>query len=256
MTREKFKELGLDNWHDWAERMATPATEPESKAKPAAKPTPAPKPAAAATPASQPKPVSKPAPKPAAPKRAKSSISKIDIIETEVKECTKCELSKGRTNTVFARGDCVSNAVMFIGEGPGEEEDLQGLPFVGRGGKLLDAMIAALPKLRNKDIYITNMVKCRPPGNRDPKPEELQACRPYLDQQIALIQPEIIATIGKIAANGLLDNNAAMRDLRNAVHEYRGCKLVCLYHPAYLLRSPQQKRQAWLDLLFLGKHLS
>ena len=250
MTREKFKEMGLDNWHDWAERMATPAAEPESKAEPAAKPAAAPKAASAA------KPASTPAPKPAAPKRAKPRISKIAIIEAEVKECTKCELSQGRTNTVFARGDSVSNAVMFIGEGPGEEEDLQGLPFVGRGGKLLDAMIAALPKLRNKDIYITNMVKCRPPGNRDPKTEELQACRPYLDQQIDLVQPEIIATIGKIAANGLLDNNAAMRDLRNTVHEYRGCKLVCLYHPAYLLRAPQQKRQAWLDLLFLGKHLS
>ena len=246
MTREKFKELGLDNWHDWAERMATPATEPESKPEPAAKPAPAPKPAA------KPKSVSKPA----TPRRAKAPISKIDIIEAEVKSCVKCELSKGRTNTVFARGDSVSNAVMFIGEGPGEEEDLQGLPFVGRGGKLLDAMIAALPKLRNKDIYITNMVKCRPPGNRDPKPEELQACRPYLDQQIDLIQPEIIVTIGKVAANSLLDNDTVMRDLRNAVHEYRGCKLVCLYHPAYLLRAQQQKRQAWLDLLFLGKHLS
>lgn len=250
MTREKFKEMGLDNWHDWAERMATPAAEPESKPELAAKPAPVPKPAAAA------KPASKPEPKLTAPKRAKPPISKIAIIEAEVKECTKCELSQGRTNTVFARGDSVSNAVMFIGEGPGEEEDLQGLPFVGRAGKLLDAMIAALPKLRNKDIYITNMVKCRPPGNRDPKPEELQACRPYLDQQIDLIQPEIIATIGKVAANGLLDNDAAMRDLRNAVHEYRGCKLVCLYHPAYLLRAQQQKRQAWLDLLFLGKHLS
>ncbi|MBF2735163.1 MAG: uracil-DNA glycosylase [Betaproteobacteria bacterium AqS2] len=217
MKRKDYEALGLGVWHDWARRLHAPAPAPAPTpaavpAKPAAAakeadPRPAaapPKPAPKSTQA-KPAKAAKPAAKKAdAPARSTVTLQPLADLEAEVKQCVKCGLSKGRTNTVFARGKSVTNAVMFIGEGPGEEEDQQGLPFVGRGGKLLDAMIDALPKLQEKDVYIANMVKCRPPNNRDPEPEELAACRPYLDRQIELIQPEVIVTVGKVAANNLL----------------------------------------------------
>jgi DNA polymerase len=140
---------------------------------------------------------------------------------------------------------------MFIGEAPGAEEDRQGEPFVGRAGQLLTSMIRALG-LRREDVYIANVLKCRPPGNRDPKPDEVHHCRGYLERQIELVAPSIIVAVGRIAAQNLLGTDVALARLRGRVHSLgaRGWPLVVTYHPAYLLRSPGEKRKAWQDLLF------
>lgn len=164
----------------------------------------------------------------------------------EIARCTRCDLHRGRTRTVPGAGDHHADW-MFIGEAPGEQEDLQGEPFVGRAGKLLDEMIRALGYRRDQ-VYITNIVKCRPPGNRDPRPEEAAACAPYLKRQIALVEPEIILAVGRIAAQHLLKTNAPLSRLRGRVHDYEGIPLVVWYHPAYLLRNPPAKRQAYEDL--------
>ncbi len=164
----------------------------------------------------------------------------------EIARCTRCDLHRGRTRTVPGIGDRHADW-MFIGEAPGEQEDLQGEPFVGRAGKLLDEMIRALG-YRREQVYITNVVKCRPPGNRDPRPEEASACAPYLKRQIALVQPEIILAVGRIAAQNLLKTSAPLSRLRGRVHDYEGIPLVVWYHPAYLLRNPPAKRQAYEDL--------
>jgi len=136
---------------------------------------------------------------------------------------------------------------MFIGEAPGQEEDIQGLPFVGPAGKLLDKMIFAMG-LKPDDVYITNIVKSRPPNNREPRPDEVAACFPHLEKQIELVHPRIICTLGRPAANALLDTNLSMGELRGRWHSFRGISVLPTYHPAYLLRSPSQKKQAWEDL--------
>ncbi len=164
----------------------------------------------------------------------------------EIARCTRCDLHRGRTRTVPGTGDRHADW-MFIGEAPGEQEDLKGEPFVGRAGKLLDEMIRALG-YRREQVYITNIVKCRPPGNRDPRPEEAAACAPYLQRQIALVEPEIILAVGRIAAQNLLKTSAPLSRLRGRVHDYEGIPLVVWYHPAYLLRNPPAKRQAYEDL--------
>jgi len=140
---------------------------------------------------------------------------------------------------------------MFVGEAPGAEEDRQGEPFVGRAGKLLDAMLRAIGRDRS-NVYIANILKCRPPNNRDPKPEEAAACTPYLWRQIELIQPDLIVALGRIAAQRLLDTSSSLARLRGTVHtlEPTGTPLIVTYHPAYLLRSPGEKRKAWIDLKF------
>ncbi len=170
-------------------------------------------------------------------------------LERQVSTCVECALHKSRTRTVFGTGD--HNARwMFVGEGPGFEEDRRGEPFVGRAGKLLDRMIAALGFERGQ-VYIANAVKCRPPDNRNPRPEELAACGGYLREQIALVEPQILVALGGVAANALLGTvGVAVGKLRGEVHRFgaTGIPLVVTYHPAYLLRSPQQKRAAWQDL--------
>jgi DNA polymerase len=167
-------------------------------------------------------------------------------VEQAVMECARCPLSESRTQGVFSRGR-IDADLMIIGEAPGADEDAQGEPFVGRAGKLLDRMIAAMG-LQRDDVYITNILKSRPPNNRDPLPEEIKACRPYLERQIELIAPRVLMTVGKPAANTLLDNNTALGRLRHEWREYRGIPLMCTYHPAYLLRSPGQKAKTWADL--------
>lgn len=167
-------------------------------------------------------------------------------LEAEAKDCTACNLAKTRTQVVFGVGNHKARW-MLIGEAPGEQEDLKGEPFVGRAGKLLDEMLFAIGTSR-QEVYITNTIKCRPPNNRDPKPEEIQACRPFLEKQIELISPELILAVGRIAAQSLLETKAPLSRLRGKVHRYRGIPLVVLYHPAYLLRNPAAKRQAWEDL--------
>jgi len=172
-----------------------------------------------------------------------------EALEEAVRTCTQCGLCAKRKQAVFGVG-ARSGPWMFIGEGPGAEEDEQGEPFVGQAGKLLDAMLAAAGLKRGRDAYIANVVKCRPPGNRTPLPEEMAACAGYLDRQIDLVAPRLIVALGKTAAIRLLGTEASLASLRGRVHRYRGTPLVVTYHPAYLLRTLPDKARAWEDLLF------
>ena len=169
-----------------------------------------------------------------------------DELRACVAGCTRCELSKSRTNTVFGVGSPDADW-MIIGEAPGAEEDRQGEPFVGRAGKLLDQMLLAIGQSRDS-VFIANILKCRPPNNRDPKPDEAAACREYLQQQIELIRPKIILAVGRIAAQNLLGSDDPVGRMRGRPHDLDGIPLVVTYHPAYLLRSPSQKRKSWSDL--------
>lgn len=169
-----------------------------------------------------------------------------DALRQCIADCTRCELSKSRTQTVFGIGN--QNADwMIIGEAPGAEEDRRGEPFVGRAGKLLDEMLRAIGESRDS-VFIANILKCRPPENRDPKPAEAAACRRYLQRQIDLVRPKIILAVGKIAAQNLLGRDDPVGRMREKVHDFNGIPLVVTYHPAYLLRSPSQKRKSWRDL--------
>ena len=172
-----------------------------------------------------------------------------DTLEARVAGCTRCPLHGGRTRTVFGVGDRAADW-LIIGEAPGAEEDRRGEPFVGRAGKLLDAMLGALG-LQRGQVYIANVVKCRPPENRDPRPEEAARCAPYLDRQIALLQPKVILAVGRVAAQRLLDTDAPAGRLRGHVHHYGpdAIPLVVTWHPAYLLRRPEAKAEAWRDLV-------
>lgn len=166
-----------------------------------------------------------------------------------VADCRACALHLKRNKTVFGVGD--QNADwLFVGEGPGADEDAQGEPFVGQAGKLLDNMLAAIALKRGTNVYIANIVKCRPPGNRNPQPEEAAACSPYLQRQIELIRPKLIVALGKVAAVNLLGRDASIASLRGQVHAYRGIPLLVTYHPAYLLRTLNDKAKAWEDLCF------
>ena len=169
-----------------------------------------------------------------------------DELRECVAGCTRCALSESRTNTVFGVGSPDADW-MIIGEAPGAEEDRQGEPFVGRAGKLLDQMLFAIGQSR-ESVFIANILKCRPPNNRDPKPDEAAACREYLERQIELIQPKIILAVGRIAAQNLLGSDDPVGRMRGRMHDLDGIPLVVTYHPAYLLRSPSQKRKSWSDL--------
>jgi uracil-DNA glycosylase family 4 len=166
-----------------------------------------------------------------------------------VKSCTACALHKGRKHTVFGVGD--ENADwLFVGEGPGAEEDARGEPFVGQAGRLLDNMLAAIGLERHHDVYIANIVKCRPPGNRMPAPSEAGQCEPYLLRQIQLIRPKLIVALGRTAASNLLRADASIGSLRGRLHQFEGTPLIVTYHPAYLLRTLVDKAKAWEDLCF------
>ena len=166
---------------------------------------------------------------------------------TDVSACTACGLARTRNLAVPGVGDQRAEW-LFVGEAPGAEEDAKGEPFVGQAGRLLDNMLAALGMNRTKAVYIANVLKCRPPGNRAPTPLEVESCLPYLDRQIALIQPKLIVALGKSAATTLLHAEATIASLRGRVHRYRGIPLVVTYHPAYLLRTLPDKAKAWEDL--------
>ena len=176
-----------------------------------------------------------------------------DELRACVTDCTRCALAGSRTNTVFGVGNPDADW-MIIGEAPGAEEDRRGEPFVGRAGKLLDQMLLAIGQSREK-VFIANILKCRPPNNRDPKPDEAAACRDYLEQQIALVRPKIVLAVGRIAAQNLLGSDEPVGRMRGRPHELDGIPLVVTYHPAYLLRSPSQKRKSWSDLC-LAKRLA
>ena len=195
------------------------------------------------------------APAPAAP-AADVPVDKMtwQQLRSAVEVCRKCPLCERRDKVAFGAGDTQAR-VMFIGEGPGREEDLKGEPFVGPAGKLLDLMLHSIRLSRGSEVYITNIVKCRPPDNRNPESEEAHTCLPYLRRQIALVQPEVLVALGKVAAAHLLNTETSIAQLRQKIHDYEKTPLVVTYHPAYLLRQPQEKRKAWEDLLFLQKLL-
>lgn len=169
-----------------------------------------------------------------------------DDLRECVANCTRCELSQSRTNTVFGVGNPEADW-LIIGEAPGAEEDRRGQPFVGRAGQLLDQMLLAIGQSRDS-VFIANILKCRPPNNRDPKPDEAAACRAYLERQIELLGPKIILAVGKIAAQNLLGVADPVGRMRGRPHRFGGIPLVVTYHPAYLLRSPSQKQKSWSDL--------
>lgn len=214
---------------------------------------PPPPPAPVATPAAAAAPVSVRAPVFTGPPRA------LPVIAAEVSSCTKCALAKTRTNTVFSRGNPEAK-LCFIGEAPGADEDAQGIPFVGRAGQLLDRMIQAMGLDPQKDVYVCNIIKCRPPGNRRPEPEETDACIPYLHEQIAAVDPKVIVALGNTAVGTLLNTKLGITKVRGSWKLYRGkIPVMPTYHPSYLLRpSAQQaeaKKQAWDDLQAVMKEM-
>lgn len=173
-------------------------------------------------------------------------------LEEAVSNCTSCKLCERRTNTVFGVGDRQAEW-MLIGEAPGEQEDKQGEPFVGQAGKLLDSMLRAIGLSRETGVFIANVLKCRPPGNRDPEPDEAAMCDPYLKRQIALVKPRVIVVLGRVAAQNLLQTQTPVGKLRGKVHEVDGVPVVVTYHPAYLLRTLTDKARAWEDLCLARK---
>jgi len=181
----------------------------------------------------------------------REAIMRMDwpALKARVAGCVDCPLHAKRNKTVFGVGD--ENADwLFVGEGPGADEDAQGEPFVGQAGRLLDSMLVAIGLKRGANVYIANVVKCRPPGNRNPEPAEAGACEPYLHRQIELIRPRLIVALGKVAAANLLASDASVASMRGKLHSYRGIPLVVTYHPAYLLRNLPDKARAWSDLCF------
>lgn len=177
----------------------------------------------------------------------------LKAIREDIGDCTRCRLHKGRTNLVFGVGNMNAD-LMFVGEGPGADEDAQGEPFVGRAGQLLNNMITAMG-LKREDVYIANVVKCRPPGNRTPEKDECDTCSPFLLRQIDVIKPKVIVALGAVAAKNLLAINDSMANLRGRWYDFKGSKLAVTYHPAYLLRDPRQKAEAWKDLQLVMKYL-
>ena len=175
----------------------------------------------------------------------------LEDIRADLGDCRRCRLARGRKNIVFGAGLPAAKLV-FVGEGPGFEEDQQGRPFVGAAGQLLTRIISAI-KLDRAQVYICNIIKCRPPGNRNPESDEIKSCFPFLERQLAAIQPDFIVALGAFAAQTLLDTNTPISRLRKRFHEYNGIKVLPTYHPAYLLRNPDKKRDVWEDMKMLMK---
>jgi len=175
----------------------------------------------------------------------------LDAFRASIQVCEKCSLSRSRRHFVFGEGNPKAR-LMLVGEAPGREEDLQGEPFVGQAGHLLDKILAAIG-FRREEVFIGNVLKCRPPQNRDPLPDEIVSCLPYLQEQISIIQPKIILTLGRIASQTLLKTTAPMSGLRGKTHEFRGIPLMATYHPAALLRNPGWKKSVWEDVQKLRK---
>lgn len=177
-----------------------------------------------------------------------------EVLET-IADCQRCPLGKTRKNLVFGEGNPQAQLV-FVGEAPGADEDEQGKPFVGRAGQLLTDIIVKGMKIERKSVYICNILKCRPPGNRNPLPEEITVCEPFLKQQLKIISPRIICALGSVAAKTLLKTDAPISVLRGRFHDYEGIKVMPTYHPAYLLRNPAAKKQVWEDVQMIMKELN
>ncbi len=180
--------------------------------------------------------------------RKLSEQKNLERLAAVVSQCTRCPLHKTRLKTVFARGNSMA-ALMIIGEAPGFYEDQQGLPFVGKAGSLLNKMLGSI-ELSKEDVYVANVLKCRPPHNRDPLPEEISQCAHYLTEQIALVSPKLILAVGRFAGSFLLNTTVPLNKMRRKMHHYQGTPVIVSYHPAYLLRNPSDKVKAYEDLLF------
>jgi DNA polymerase len=178
----------------------------------------------------------------------------LEELRAAIGDCRRCKLCSGRTNVVFGVGNPNAD-LMFIGEGPGRDEDLQGEPFVGRAGQLLTDIITKGMGMKREDVYIANVVKCRPPENRNPEPDEVAACEPFLKKQIDLVRPRIIVALGKFAVQALLQSKVPITKLRGQWHSYHGIKLMPTFHPAYLLRNPADKKLVWEDIKKVIKEL-
>ena len=178
---------------------------------------------------------------------SRGSAEALAAVRADIGDCTRCKLhTLGRTQVVFGVGSPEAD-LMFVGEAPGADEDIQGIPFVGRAGQLLTKIIEAIGLSRD-DVYIANVIKCRPPGNRNPEPDEVETCEPFLFQQIDIIKPKVIVALGKFGAQTLLRTLDPISRLRGRVYDYRGAKLIPTFHPAYLLRNPSSKREVWEDM--------
>jgi DNA polymerase len=178
---------------------------------------------------------------------ARNAAEALVAVRTDIGDCTRCKLhTQGRRQIVFGVGNPDAD-LMFVGEAPGADEDIQGIPFVGRAGQLLTKIIEAI-ELKREDVYIANVIKCRPPGNRNPEQDEIDTCEPFLFQQVDIIKPKVIVALGKFAAQTLLRTLDPISRLRGRVFEYRGAKLIPTFHPAYLLRNPSSKREVWEDM--------
>jgi uracil-DNA glycosylase len=184
----------------------------------------------------------------------RGEVSSLEELRDDIGDCRRCKLHLGRTHVVFGIGNPTAR-LMFVGEGPGRDEDLKGEPFVGRAGQLLTDIITKGMGLRREDVYIANVVKCRPPQNRNPEPDEVASCEPFLKKQIELIRPEIIVALGKFAVQTLLQSKVPITRLRGNWHAYMGIKLMPTFHPAYLLRNPADKKLVWEDIKKVMKEM-
>jgi len=180
--------------------------------------------------------------------------SSLPELESVAKQCTACKLHQGRTHVVFGVGNPKAE-LMFVGEAPGRDEDLQGEPFVGRAGQLLTRIIEAMG-LKRRDVYIANVIKCRPPNNRNPQEDEIARCEPYLIRQVELIKPCVLVALGTYAAQTLLKTNQPISQLRGRFHSYHGSKLMPTFHPAFLLRNPERKRDVWEDMQIVQREMA
>ena len=186
--------------------------------------------------------------------RKLQAVATLEDLRKEIGDCRRCKLAEHRTNIVFGVGNLHSR-IVFVGEGPGHDEDLQAEPFVGRAGRLLTEIITKGMRLRREDVYIANVIKCRPPGNRNPEPDEVASCEPFLQRQIEIIQPRVIVALGTFAAQTLLGTRTPITQLRGQWHDYHGIRVMATFHPAYLLRNPHDKRLVWEDIKAIMREL-
>jgi DNA polymerase len=195
-----------------------------------------------------------PLPEPKPEKKGTVAKGKLDAYNQSICTCQECPLGKSRTNFVFGVGDPNAD-LLLVGEAPGEQEDLKGEPFVGRAGKMLDKILYAIDRKRGDGVYIANVIKCRPPNNRDPLPSEVKKCEPYLTEQISQIQPKLIVALGRVAGKTLLKMDVPLKEMRDKTHDYNGTPLRVTFHPAALLRNSNFKKPAWIDFQWIRDYL-